>query len=95
MLGDLIRDPNDLDGNLACVPLVIRRGGELLMLPENTEAVLPGDGILFCGTEHSERLLRASLNNPYTLHYLISGEEAPRGYVFQWIAGWASRRAES
>ena len=95
VLGDLIRDPNDLHGTLSCVPLVIRRGGELLMLPEDTEAVLPGDGILFCGTEHSERLLRASLNNPYTLHYLISGEEAPRGYVFQWIAGWASRRADS
>ncbi len=94
VLGDLIRDPNDLEGTLSCVPLVIRRGGELLMLPEDTEAVLPGDGILFCGTERSERLLRASLNNPYTLHYLKTGVEAPRGFVFQWIARWSSRHPD-
>lgn len=86
VLGDLIRDPGDLDGTLSCVPLVVRRGCEILMLPDNTEAVLPGDRILFCGTERSERILRATLNNPYTLHYLTTGLEEPRGFIFQWIA---------
>jgi voltage-gated potassium channel len=75
MLGDLIR-----------VPLVIRRGGEILMLPDDTETVLYGDRILFCGTERSEKRFRSTLNNPYTLHYLLTGQAAPRGYVFQWLA---------
>jgi Trk K+ transport system NAD-binding subunit len=90
-LGDLIRDPNDLDDTVSCVPLVIRRGSELLMLPDDNRVILAGDGILFCGTESSERLLRATLNNPYTLHYLVTGEEAPRGFVFQWLARWSAR----
>ncbi len=89
-LDDLIRDPDNLDDSLACVPLAVRRGGGLIMLPEDTEVVLPGDGILFCGTERSERLLRATLNNPYTLHYLTTGVEAPRSYLFQWIARWSA-----
>ena len=94
-LGDLIRNPDNLDGSLACVPLAVRRGGELLMLPDDTEPVLPKDGILFCGTERSERLLRATLNNHYTLHYLTTGVEAPRGYLFQWIAQRPGKRADS
>ena len=94
VLGDLIRNPNDLDDTLSCVPLVIRRGSELLMFPDDTDAVLPGDGILFCGTERSERLLRATLNNPYTLHYLTTGKEAPRGIIFQWIAQCSTRHSD-
>jgi Trk K+ transport system NAD-binding subunit len=93
VLGDLTRDPNDLDGTLSCVPLVVRRGGELLMFPEDTEVVRLGDRILFCGTERSERLLRATLNNPYTLHFLTTGVDAPRGFVFQWIERWSTRSA--
>lgn len=85
VLGELLRDPDHLDGTLACIPLGIHRDDELIMLPDNKELVLPDDAILFCGTERSERLLRASLNNPYTLHYLTTGREATRGLIFQWI----------
>jgi hypothetical protein len=56
------------------------------MLPEGNEPLELCDEILFCGTEHSEVMLTATLNNPYTLAYLITGIDAPRGYVFQWLA---------
>ena len=92
-LGDLLRHPDDLDDTLPCVPLAIRRNDGLLMLPSDDETVVAGDGILLCGTEHSERLLRATLNNPYTLHYLTTGVDAPRGFVFQWLAGRSSHKA--
>lgn len=94
-LGDLIRHPDNLDGSLPCVPLVIRRNEELLMLPDDSEAVLPGDGILLCGSERSERLLQASLNNPYTLHYLTTGIDPPRGFVFQWLARWREQHHQT
>jgi len=45
----------------------------------------PGDRLLFCGTEKSETLLSATMNNVYTLDYLITGIDKPRGYVFQWL----------
>ncbi|MGQ7846607.1 potassium channel family protein [Granulosicoccus sp. 3-233] len=90
-LGELIRHPDRPEGTLPCVPLVIRRRQELLMLPADSEVVLPDDGILFCGSERSERLLQATLNNPYTLHYLITGVEEPRGLVFQWFARWSGQ----
>ena len=55
------------------------------MLPGDDEPVLPGDEILFCGTEHSEVILSATMNNAYTLDYLISGRDKPRGYIFRWF----------
>lgn len=84
-LGELRRDPHDLEHSLPCMPLSIARGDERIMLPGDDLHLEPGDELLFCGTESGERLLSASMNNPYTLDYLISGEDRPRGYVFQWL----------
>jgi hypothetical protein len=85
-LRDLTRDPHGLSSSLSCVPLMIERGGEHIVLPTNTEAVQIGDELVFCGTERSGRLLMATLNNPYTLHYLVTGTDPPRGYILGWLA---------
>jgi hypothetical protein len=84
-LGELIRDPHKLDSSLPCMPFSIARGENRIMLPEENELLVAGDEILFCGTEPSERMLSASMNNAYTLDYLISGEDKPRGYLFRWL----------
>ncbi len=65
--------------------LSIARRHERIMLPRDDELIRPGDEILFCGTEYGETLLSASMNNIYTLDYLISGKDKPRGYFFQWL----------
>lgn len=84
-LEDLIRSPAKLDQSLSCVPLVIQRQGSTLMMPSLKEVVKPGDVILFCGDHRSQRLLDATLNNPYTLHYLITGLQPPKGYLLRWL----------
>ena len=84
-LGDLLRDPVNRNRHLACLPLVMRSGQEPKVMPALATAVQPGDQILFCGTAGSLRLLDATLNNEYTLRYLISGIDQPRGYVMQWL----------
>jgi len=86
-LSELSRDPHDLDASLACMPLVIERGQNRIMLPHHNESLVLGDDILFCGTEFGETLLSATMNNSYTLDYLISGDDKPRGYFFRWLAG--------
>ncbi len=84
-LGDLLRDPYNLEGKLSCIPLAIERGDKRIMLPANNEPILECDEILLCGTENSETRLAATLNNVYTLKYLITGIDAPRGYLFRWL----------
>jgi Trk K+ transport system NAD-binding subunit len=94
-LGDILRDPVDRNKHLACVPLVMRSGQELNVMPALTTVVQPGEQILFCGTASSLRLLDATLNNEYTLRYLISGIDQPRGYVMQWFTRRHASRASS
>lgn len=86
LLRDVTRNPDDRNGSLRCVPLVMKRAGALVILPTGDEPLQPEDVILLCGTERSKRLLGASVNNRYTLHYLLTGIDPPRGYVFKWIA---------
>ncbi len=83
-LEDLIRNPGNRDESLCCVPLVLYRDGQTLMMPDPLELVRTGDSILFCGDQRSQRLLDANLNNPYTLSYLVTGTEPPRGYLLRW-----------
>ena len=85
-LGELLRDPYNLKGSIACIPLAIERGEKRIMLPTDNELILECDEILLCGTEHSENMLAATMNNAYTLHYLITGIDVPRGYLFRWLA---------
>jgi len=92
-LGDLLKDPRRADGSLACVPLMLERRGECRLLPDESEPVERGDEIVFCGTEQSQWLLMATLNNPYTLHYLVTGREMPRSYVFAWLSRLSAARA--
>jgi len=84
-LGQLRKDPHNLDGSITCMPLTLKRGGQCMMLPADDEPVQLDDEILFCGNEHSEVMLSATMNNAYTLDYLISGRDKPRGYFFRWL----------
>jgi Trk K+ transport system NAD-binding subunit len=94
-LGEMRRDPHDLEGSLPCMPLSIVRGEQQIMLPADSESLRAGDRLLFCGTERGERLLEASMNNDYTLDYLVSGEDRPRGYFFRWLDGRFGKPAAS
>lgn len=86
-LDDLVQDPRE-PGQLPCVPLVIQRGEETILIPPSSQLVQLGDQILFCGTRKAEHLLNATLKNTQTLNYLITGNDAPRGYFFSWLARW-------
>ncbi len=85
-LSDLLRDPSDRSLFLDCAVLAIERQGRILTVPTDSEAVRSEDELLLCGTRRSRNLLEATLAGPYTLHYLTTGEELPRSYLFQWLA---------
>lgn len=84
-LDDLLRHPHDREHRLACVPLVIRSGGAIEVLPALSRQIQPGDELLFCGRDCDIHLLDASLNNPYTLGYLISGRDEIRSSLLRWL----------
>ncbi|MCU7930471.1 MAG: NAD-binding protein [Candidatus Thiodiazotropha sp. (ex Codakia rugifera)] len=94
-IGDIIRHPSRRCESLSCVPLVVLRTNRPIMLPENEIQLFNNDSILFCGTEQSEQLLASTLNNTYTLHYLLTGKEVARGFIFQWLGQLAEDKKSS
>ena len=84
-LGDLMRDPAERSQRLDCVALMLNSDGSVQILPEPATPVRPGDQILFCGSPRAARLLDASMNNEYTLAYLMTGLDEPRGYAMKWL----------
>lgn len=44
-----------------------------------------GAQILFCGRDEALLALDGTLHNAYTLRYLITGVDEPRGWAMRWL----------
>jgi adenine deaminase len=62
---------------------IVALGSTSGAMPEPSTALVPGDEILFCGRERAVRLMDATTADEYTLRYLMTGAEAPRGHVMR------------
>ena len=89
----LVRNPDDRTRALKCMPLVLRRSENTVAIPNPHEVFIGvGDEILFCGTRRAQRLLSATLHNDYTLEYLTTGVEHPRGVLMKRFYRWSTQR---
>lgn len=84
-LGEILHDPSDREHQLACVPMVLKSADRVIIMPEFSHILSEDDEILFCGRNQAHNLLDSTLNNEYTLRYLITGIDEPRGYVMKWV----------
>ncbi len=86
LLGDIITDPRNREQELDLVPFVIQSEGQQTILPTHDYKIKEGDQLLFCGTVYAKQLLKATINNDYTLHYLRTGRFKPASLFAQWYA---------
>lgn len=84
-LRDLMRSPRHRDTLVSSVPLILERKGSDMRLPDLDTPLEADDCILFCGTRQARNSLAAVLKNPYTLEFLVSGEEPPRSYLVRYL----------
>jgi voltage-gated potassium channel len=81
----LMRNPIDRAEPLACIPLLLKRGETVTLMPEPETLLEVGDHLLFCG-EHSARNQQAlGLYNFNVLSYLLTGMDAPGGKIWRWF----------
>jgi Trk K+ transport system NAD-binding subunit len=86
-LGDLMRDPSNRQDELACIPLLLKRGREEILVPDSDTPLRDGDRILFCGEADARRQQALGLHDYNMLNYLLTGNEAPGGLVWRRLAG--------
>ena len=81
----LRRDPRDRSLRLECIPLLLRRGTERLLLPGEDTPLEEGDHLLFCGSQVARSEMEWIVNNVNALHYVLTGVERPHGAIWRWL----------
>ena len=82
-LGPLLRDSSDRDEALPVLALMVKRGDDIVLLPDDGFALVAGDDLLLAGQHRSRALLDLSLQNAHALDYVLSGRETSRGWLWQ------------
>ncbi len=93
VLQALIRNPTDRDAELACIPLLLKRGETETLMPEPTTLLQEGDRLLFCGKRQARNLQVLGLYNFNVLSYLLTGKDAPGGKVWRLLERLGKKRA--
>jgi Trk K+ transport system NAD-binding subunit len=84
-LKDICSNPKNRSELLPCVPLLIKRDGVGLLLPDMEEHLQNGDQILFCGRQDATYRIRYTVNDRRALDYIQTGVERSSGTVWRWL----------
>ena len=82
-LRHLLCDPQDRESELPCLPLLMLRQGNRIILPELDRPLLVGDRLLLCGQGSARSRMEWTLKNEHSLSYVTTGESRPQGWVWR------------
>ena len=85
-LGMLCTDPRDVTTALPCVPMLLKRQHEGILVPGNETILQPGDQLLFCGRHGAEDHMRWTSKNFNALNFICTGNDNPTGYVWRLLS---------
>jgi len=94
MLSDLILDPRDWERKLPCIPLLVSRQGNSIMLPPLDTHIKADDRLLFCGKRSAADSMTWTLENYHALNYVLTGEARPQGWFWKILKNSGAKAAE-
>ena len=84
-LKHLTQDPVSCENTLPCVPLLLKRGDELLLLPDDETELKAFDQLLFCGLRKVKHSMSPTLTDLSTLNYVMTFKNEPQSYIWKKI----------
>lgn len=94
-LGDLLRHPDDRSETLQVVPLLLVRGGELILTPADDTSLRIGDQLLLAGRSEALSDLSDALFNVATISYVTTGEVLPSTWIWRVLTERRRRTRDS
>jgi voltage-gated potassium channel len=82
-IGHLTQDPGDRQSLLACVPLLLVRDNEEILMPDGNIEIHKGDQILFCGTPEVKANMYWTLKVLRSLNYVMTFTEEPESFIWR------------
>ncbi|NCC28849.1 MAG: potassium transporter TrkA, partial [Gammaproteobacteria bacterium] len=89
----LSRDPRDREQVLPLIVLLRMDADARELLPAPEARLRSGDRLLLCGRADASRSLAWTLRNRNVLDYILTGNAAPGGLVWRWLARRRARAA--
>lgn len=86
-LKQILNNPIQRHHKICCLPLLIQRGQENILLPDKTTEVLVNDKILFCGIHQAEVHVEQCMLDIHTLNYVMSFKNTPDSLLGRYITG--------
>jgi len=84
-IGDLWRDPRNREARLPGIALLLKRGVLEWVVPDESMTLLRGDQLLLAGRVEARSQLSWIERNHNSFAYLVTGQERPSGYVWEWL----------
>lgn len=82
-LHHLTSDPAVRNQQLPCVPLMLVRDDECLLMPESNTGIRAFDRILFCGSREVQNSMSWTLNVMSSLNFVTTLQEEPESWVWR------------
>lgn len=82
LVGDLMRSVRDHTKPLPCIPLLLQRKRQLMLLPDEGTPLKFGDRILFCGRERARNRMNLIASTKQKLHYSQTGQDISDGWLW-------------
>lgn len=82
-LGHLTLDPGNRKVSLHCVPLLLIRGSDEILMPDDDMEIQQYDKILFCGTREVKSNMYWTLKHLRSLNYVMTLSEEPESYIWR------------
>jgi voltage-gated potassium channel len=90
-LGDLMRDPANRDGPLPAVPLLVLRGEDCSLAPDEDFPLAADDEILLAGRPAARRALDTTLLLEPVGEYVLSGRHVPSSWIWRRLSRHEAR----
>ncbi len=84
-IGDLWRDPRNREERLPGITLLLKRGALEWVVPDESMTLVRGDQLLLAGRVEARSQLSWIERNHNSFAYLVTGQERPAGYVWEWL----------
>ena len=94
----IIRNPIIHSKNLDCVALLLKRGDDVQLLPDENVELKAFDQLLFCGLRKVKHTMSPTLNDLNLLNYVMTSKNEPQSYVWKKLMHYlqkADRRESS
>ncbi|CAA9246597.1 MAG: Potassium channel protein [uncultured Blastococcus sp.] len=82
-LGTLLRNPEARDETLHALVLLVMRGSEFTLAPDDDFLLRPGDELLLAGKPAARRALSTLLLVDGVLEYVVTGRRVPSGWLWR------------